>query len=175
MWTFRQEKSNTVWTWDFKFSSTNIYSRRECPGQSFKGLGSSTTRAPAPVPLGQLLWQPESKSFHLKGKGCGPVCRNSSFPLLKPEADWAGGQSLSYYTILQFNNYPPKQALDTTRQKVLMTMKKMGKAEQKCTSSPWKRQYRKLKAIDFGVRTEFASRLYDLINYLNIIGLHFFI
>lgn len=108
MWTLRQERNNTVWTWDFKLSSPNIYSRRACPGQSFKGLSYSTTRAPAPVPLGQLLWLSECKSFHLRWKGRGCVCRKASFHLLKPEADWAGGQSLYYYVILQRTNCHPK-------------------------------------------------------------------
>lgn len=111
MWTFRQERSNTVWTWGFKFNSTNIYSRRASSGRCFKGLSYSATRAPAPVPLGQLLWQTECKSFHLRWKRRGSVCRNYSFPLLKAEANWAGGQRLYYYMILQFKDRHPKPSL----------------------------------------------------------------
>lgn len=107
-WTFRQERSNTLWTRRFELNSTNIYSRRACPGQPFKALSDSTTRAPAPVPLGQLLQQPESKSSHFRWKGCVVLCAETSFSLLKPEADWAGGQSLCCYMIHQFNNCHPK-------------------------------------------------------------------
>lgn len=52
-----------------------------------------------------------------------------------------------------------------------MTLKGMGGTEQQHMSSSWKRQYRKFKIIDFGVRTGFESRLCDLVNYLNVLGL----
>lgn len=98
-WTFRQERSNALWTWGFKVNSTNIYSRRARPGQSFKALSYSTTRAPAPVPLGQLLQQLESKASILGERGV-VLCAETSFSLLKPEVDWAGGpKSLSLHDI----------------------------------------------------------------------------
>lgn len=135
-WTFRQGRSNTVWTWDFKFSSTNIYSRKTCPGQSFKGLGYSTTRALAPVPLGQLLWPPKCKKLLFKVKGVW-LCVETRVFLFWSQRLTGQEAKVSITTWYSSATTVAQNMLWKPPERVLMTLKKMGRVEQQYISSSW--------------------------------------
>lgn len=82
------------------------------------GSPSKPSVIPQPGPQHQFPWDSSSSSQRAKAPILDErgvvLCAETSFFLLKPEADWAGGQSLCCDMIHQFNNCHPKY-LETTR------------------------------------------------------------